>query len=245
VIQKRNKPSAKLSERTFSKAEAPTTYGIVFLLLALASTAQWGEAVPETFNRRIPVLSTIAQMQVPPSAGIMPGTVPIFADLDGDARWDFVAVHLSGYDYKIAVVLSSRAGVALLTPPARLGVITVHVCDVNGDHVQDILVQSPAAPYPVAVWLGRGNGTFEAVDRELLPDDRTAVDSTASRNGHRSVDPDILLDPSYPVCEKADVRIGLADLNPSGFIIGACDSAQLRRECCGLAPRSPPSISAA
>jgi hypothetical protein len=219
--------------------------GILLLLWVLLLAAQWGWAAPGTFTERNHVPLTGAQAGVRSTFGTMPGSVPILADLDGDERWDFVAVRLIGYDYKIAVVLSSRAGVALLTPPARMGLLTVNVCDINGDHVQDILVRSPATAHPVAVWLGKGNGRFEAVDPTLFPDGRTSVDSTAGRKSRRLADPDILFDPVHPVGEKIQVRIGCLDPDPSGSITEPFGFVPPQHEFSGLAPRSPPNIPAA
>jgi hypothetical protein len=214
----------------------------MFFFWIFFSTVPCGVSAPGGFRRENLNPSTGLQTDVFWAAGMMPGTIPTFADLDGDARWDFVAVRLSGYGYRIAVILSSRPEVALLTPPAPLGIVTVHVCDINGDHVQDIPIRSPVVAHPVAVWLGKGDGSFEAVDQRLFQGDRRSVDSAACQNSRRSVDPEILLDPSHSVCEKISVRTGRLDPDPSGFITEARGFVTLQRELSGLAPRSPPSI---
>jgi hypothetical protein len=245
VDQIQKEVASKDSGRTLLETPAFRSSGIALFVLLLLSAVQCGISAGVTFNGELYIPSAGTQTKVLPAAGTMPGTVPVFADLDGDARWDSVTVGFSGHDYKIAVVLSSRPGLALLIPPARMGIITVHVCDTNGDDVQDILVRSPTAVHPVAVWLGKGNGSFEAVNPSLFPGDRVSMDSIACQSSRQSADQDVWFDPPQPVAEKIAMKLGHFDLLPSSLVEETTGAFAPQRHSSGLAPRSPPDTPAA
>jgi hypothetical protein len=173
-------------------------------------------------------------------AGEMPGTVPAVADLDGDHSRDFVAARLAGIKYGVFVVLSSRSDVTILYPPVQWGVFTVCVSDVNNDNVQDIIVRSPAALHPVAVWLGKGNGNFEAADHSFFQNDLGFTESTEFRSSCLQVDQDLMLDPPDTACEKMNLAFIHSDPEPDGIIIGDTISIAVPSQYRSLTLRSPP-----
>lgn len=170
----------------------------------------------------------------------MPGTVPAFADLDGDQIRDFVATRLAANKSRIFVVLSSRSDVTILYSPVQSGIFTVCISDVNNDSLQDIIVRSPGVLRPTAVWLGKGHGIFEAADHSFFQNDLGLTESTACRSSCLQVDQDLLLDPPDTVCEKMNPAFIYSDPEPDGIIIEDSSSVALTCEHCSLTLRSPP-----
>jgi hypothetical protein len=217
----------------------------LFSLLVLCPS-RWNDSATAATKQNAPVSSSNISVleQLRPGAfagaGEMPGTLPAFAALDGDQSRDFGAARLAGNRCGVFVVLSSRSDVTILYPPVQSGIFTVCISDVNNDRLQDIIVRGPGAFHPAAVWLGKGNGIFEAADHSFFQNDPGLTESTACRSSCLQADQDLMLDPPDTVCEKMNLAFIYSDPEPDGITVEDSSSIALPCEHCSLTLRSPP-----
>lgn len=168
------------------------------------------------------------------------GGVVAIGDFDGDKAWDFVIAQAAGHEFRILVALSSSSAVVPLSPIGRSVFFSVSVCDINNDSFQDIVLSSPTALPPQAVWLGDGKGNFVAADHDALSDDLVLTDKPGVRSAPRQIETDLLFDSSHPVYEKTN-RI-FCCLEPDGFIIDNFSLSVRHVPNSLLTLRSPPHI---
>jgi hypothetical protein len=170
----------------------------------------------------------------------MLGGAPAITDFDGDDKADVAIGRLIGNQYGIVIHLSSRPGVTVLRSSASLAGFTLLACDINKDSFPDIVVTSPTAPHPLAVWLGDGKGGFTAADQERFENDFGF--NSSPKYGSRSFpfQQNLLTGPSRPVCEKPVLAFGDSGPERNGFITWKSILHPLRNDHFSLTPRSPP-----
>jgi hypothetical protein len=166
--------------------------------------------------------------------------MPVIVDVDGDKERDVVSARLVGGQYKIVVALSSRSDVITLSPPAGLVGFKIHVCDINKDSFQDIIVTAPTLAHPLAVWLGNGKGGFEPAIQGGFGIERGMTQPTRYGNSSLPTDQDLLSNPSHPVCEKMGLAFAIPALDASGFVLEYSRFIPFANEYRRLTLRSPP-----
>lgn len=170
----------------------------------------------------------------------MLGGAPAITDFDGDDKADVAIGRLIGNQYGIVVHLSSRPGVTFLRSSASLAGFTLVACDINKDSFQDIIVTSPTAPHPLAVWLGNGKGGFTAADQARFENAFGFDTSPKYGSCIFLFQLNLLTGPSRPVCEKPDLAFGDSGPGRNGFITWKSILHPLRNDHFLLTPRSPP-----
>ena len=217
----------------------------VFLLLALC-VLQWN-GVPASESDAATAPPVSLNLSVPLTCGenfihpwLMPGEAPAVTDFDGDNKADVATGRVIGNQYGIVVHLSSRPDVTVLMTSARLAGFALHACDINGDSFQDIVVTSPIAPHPLAVWLGDGKGGFTAAVETRFDNGYGLVESPRYDSRSFPFQQNLLTEPTRPVCEKPNLAFGDSGPQPNGFITGESILLPLRHDHFLLTPRSPP-----
>jgi hypothetical protein len=173
----------------------------------------------------------------------MPGESPVVTDFDGDNKWDIAKARLTGDQYEIVILLSSRSGPTALKPAVRLGGFTLLACDINKDSFQDIVVVSPAAAHPNAVWLGDGKGGFTAADLERFDNQFDIAGFPNYSSCTFPMQPDILIEFRHLVCEKPILAFIGFDLGPNGFVGSKSNIRLLQNGHFSLTLRGPPVVS--
>jgi len=84
----------------------------------------------------------------------------------------------------------------------RTAGFTLLACDINKDSFQDIVVVSPIAKHPLAVWLGDGKGGFAAADPDCFNNDFGSTATPRFDNGTFPSQQNLLIEPSSLFCEK-------------------------------------------
>jgi hypothetical protein len=170
----------------------------------------------------------------------MLGGAPAITDFDGDAKADVAIGRLIGNQYGIVIHLSSRPGVTVLRSSASLAGFTLLACDINKDSFQDIVVTSPTALHPLAVWLGDGKGGFTAADQARF-ENSLGFNSSPKYGSHSFPFPqNFLTGPSRPVCEKPVLAFGDSGPGRNGFVTWKSILHPLRDDRFPFTPRSPP-----
>ena len=216
--------------------------------LVILFAFQLNATATAVFDQTIPAQFSNADASIPrvpdalAGAGTASCTAPVFEDLDGDRSRDFVTARMVGNKYRVLIVFGSGSGVALLNPPVQPDLLTVHIGDVNNDRIQDIILRSPAASHPIAVWLGRGEGIFEAADQSLFRDDFGFEASPTFKNSSPLVDQDLLPGPLKPVCGKINIGFVLSDPEPDEIAIEDLVAIVLPHRYSSLVLRSPPPV---
>jgi hypothetical protein len=87
------------------------------------------------------------------------------ADFDGDGRPDLAVAKLAGwgpggFQYRIDVDLTSRAGRSSFSVFAQRGGLRIIPRDVNGDWELDLIITSAWSFTPIGVWINDGHGGF-------------------------------------------------------------------------------------
>jgi hypothetical protein len=217
----------------------------VFLLLALCIVQWVGVAASRSDSSSVlpdflvhPCTLTHAEAIVYPWP--MLGGALAIADFDGDDKADSAIGRLSENQYGIVIHLSSHPGVTVLrasAPPAGFALLAF---DINKDSFPDIVVTSPTALHPLAVWLGDGKGGFTAADQTGF--ENACGLSTSPKYDRRnfSFQHNLLTEPSRPVCEKPVLAFGDSGPERNGFITSRSNLHALRNICFLLTPRSPP-----
>jgi hypothetical protein len=92
----------------------------------------------------------------------------IASDLDGDQKVDIADGRFSGTSFSVTVSLTAypqhtRLSVPVLDPAGH----ELIAYDLDRDQRTDLILIGPSSIEPVAVWLNRGNGTFERSSRHF------------------------------------------------------------------------------
>ncbi len=211
---------------------------IAVLSLLVVCSIAWKASATDT------EAPNLLRLRAAAGAGLMPGTLAVAEDIDGDQRPDFIAARIAGNGYRIVIALSTRSELTTLRPPTHVDVVTVHVCDVNNDAISDILVRSPIGSTPVAVWLGRGNGKFEPADQNLFRDESGFAASETVQDIRLGLDGELLLNPPQIACEKPEAAALFADPDLREILAERPVADSLPGRLFRLIPRGPPIISA-
>jgi hypothetical protein len=217
----------------------------VFLLLALC-VLQWNGVAASGSNSITapPVSLDLSACLTCGEAFVHPwrmlGEAPAITDFDGDNKADVAIGRVIGSQYGIVVHLSSRPDVTVLMTSAGLAGFTLHACDINGDSFQDIVVTSPIAPHPLAVWLGDGKGGFTAADETRFDNGFGLAESPRYDSRGFPFQQNLLTEPTRPVCEKPNLAFGDSGPERDGFITCKSILQPLRHDHFLLTPRSPP-----
>jgi hypothetical protein len=228
-----------MNAKCFSLRKAAVALLVPFFL-------QWNPLPISASHRDRPLpfsqslLLDLSRPQTLAYSGGMLGEAPIFTDFDGDKKQDIVVARLSENRYQIVVRLSTRSEVTILTPSVQLAGFTVHACDINHDSYQDVVVTSPDAPHPLAVWLGDGKGTFKIADPNLFQNDFRLAESSRYQSGRFPPDQDLLMESSHPVFEKTALAFGDPGLERHPFVGCSASLRASRIRYSSITPRSPP-----
>jgi len=169
-----------------------------------------------------------------------PEETPVITDFDNDSKADVAQGRWIGNEYGITILLSSRSGITSLSSSVRTAGFTLLACDINQDSFQDIVVVSPIAKHPLAVWLGDGKGGFAAANPDCFNNDFGFTATPRFVNGTFPSQQNPLIEPSHLFCEKPILIFADFGLQRNGFV--TCESAiyPLRHDRFPLKPRSPP-----
>jgi hypothetical protein len=215
---------------------------LVFMLFFLtgnsfALSAPYQDSVilfsPNLFARMSPVHPLGSSM------GMLEGS-PAFADFDGDQKQDVAIARLSGNQYRIVVLLSTRSQVAILDPSTQLSSFKVHACDINNDSLPDIVVTDATAMHPLVVWLGDGHGNFEFADQKLFKNGFAFTEPSTYQTNRLSPDQDALDESPDSLCGKIASVFEDPRLEQKGFVTRRTHPHALRNAYVTVAPRSPP-----
>ena len=210
-------------------------YWTPICLLMLLFSLHWQAFALQPSEPSIPISVSVGD-----NAGKLPGDTPVVVDVDGDKQRDVVSARLVGGRYKIIVALSSRSDVITLSPPVGLAGFKIHVCDINKDTFQDIIVTTPTLAHQLAVWLGNGRGGFELAVQGGFETERGMAQPTRCGNGSLPTDQDLLGIPSHPVCEKMSLAFANPALDANGFVLEHSRFIPFANEYRRLTLRSPP-----
>ncbi len=204
-----------------------------------------GSALAETERKSVPDLTlALESNRVQLWAHVIPGERPVYADFDGDHKRDVARGLLVGDHYEVVVSLSTRADVIILQSPIQLAGFTIHALDINHDRNPDVVAISPTEPYPLAVWLGDGQGNFRSADRKSFGPHSGLTRSPEYQTGRFQPAPDSWTEPLYPVSEAPLAGHPVLPPGADDAIASAPAFFRARQEYFRTAPRSPPSKTA-
>ena len=91
-------------------------------------------------------------------------------DFDGDRKADSAKAGRIGASYCIEVRLSTKRPRVRLSIPIRNEIgLELFAYDINQDSHADLVLTSVSSPKPIAVWLNKGNGSFERASGTFAP----------------------------------------------------------------------------
>jgi hypothetical protein len=218
---------------------------VVFLVLALCILQTGWAAVSGPDSSTVPPAQLAFAYPLMAGEALvspwqMPGKTAAIKDFDGDNKADVAIGRMIGNRYGIVIHLSSRPGLTVLRSPAALAGFTLLACDINQDSFADLVVTSPTAPHPLAVWLGDGRGGFTAADQTRFDNCYGLTTSPSCDSQNFPFQQNFLTEPPRPACDKPRFAFAVSGPEPNGFITYKAILRPLQDNHFLLSPRSPP-----
>jgi hypothetical protein len=218
----------------------------ILILLLILFLQQWTPSAVSASHRKSlfafshdPFFKS-SQLRTPTHIAAMLNGASAVADFDGDDKPDIALARLRENQYEIVVFLNTHLDMILSSSFSQLKDFTLHAYDISQDNNQDVILTSPNALHPLAVWLGDGNGGFKSADRSLFKNDFTVTESSRFQNRYIPLSQELLTVCSNPLCEKLIRAFEGSPLERDGFLACKAHFCALRYVCLSIALRSPP-----